>query len=292
MLVTGGAGLLGSEVAGLAAARGYEVVAATRADLDVTDGAMVRRMVVGGAGGPFTDVVHCAAFTAVDAAEGETGQAERVNRYGTGLVARAAAEAGARLVYVSSDYVFDGSSDRPYLPDDVTGPLSAYGRTKLAGEREALASQPGALVVRTSWLYGAGGRNFVTSMLELGRRRQAEGVAEPLRVVSDQRGRPSWARNVARGVLDLLERRVRGVWHVADAGDASWLELARAVFRLAELDVGVEAVTTEDWGAPAPRPAFSVLDLAATEALLGREAVPWPRALRDFLTETGEIDAA
>lgn len=299
MLVTGARGLLGSEVVSAARERGYDVVPLARGDLDVTDEDMVRRVVRGEASArgaeaspvASLDVVHCAAYTAVDAAEADGERAALVNREGTRMVARAAAEAGARFVYVSSDYVFDGESRVPYLPDSPTGPLSVYGRTKLEGEREALRSQPGALVVRTSWLYGSHGRNFVTSMLELGRTRQEAGAGEPLRVVSDQRGRPSSASNVAAGLLDLLERRARGVWHVADGGDASWLELARALFRLTGVDVAVEPVTTEAWGAPAPRPAYSVLDLSATEALLGRPAMPWREALAAFLTQTGETHA-
>ena len=294
MLVTGAGGLLGSDVVRAARGRGYDVVAAGRAQLDVTHEEAVRAVVLdrgwapGRTGDRFTDVVHCAAYTAVDGAEEEPEEAMRANRDGTRHVADAAAEAGARFVYVSTDYVFDGRAKAPYLPDAEPAPLSVYGRTKLEGERAALASQRGALVVRTSWLYGSGGGNFVTSMLRLARERKEAGTKEVLRVVDDQVGRPSWSRNVANGLLDLLERRVRGVWHVADAGEATWRELAREALRLVGVDVEVAAVSTEDWGAPAPRPAYSVLDLAATEALLGRPAMDWRRALRTFLTEAGE----
>ncbi|MEX0837557.1 MAG: dTDP-4-dehydrorhamnose reductase [Gemmatimonadota bacterium] len=294
MLVTGAAGLLGSEVVGAAEHRGYEVLAAGRDDLDVTDRDAVWDLLLGGRGARtdgqpaprFTDVVHCAAYTAVDGAEKEPAFAMRVNRDGTRHVAEAAAEAGARFVCVSTDYVFDGEARAPYAPDAPVAPLSVYGRTKLEGERVALASQPGALVVRTSWLYGAGGRNFVSAMLERGREQ-----SEPLRVVNDQRGRPSWARNTAEGLLDLLERRARGVWHVADGGDATWLELARQAFRMCGVPTPLEPVSTEAWGAPAPRPRYSVLDVAGTEALLGRPQMDWHEALRRYLTEVGEIDA-
>ena len=289
MLVTGAAGLLGSEVVRAARARGYEVLVADRSVLDVTDEGAVRAVMGRGSDGGFSDVVHCAAYTAVDGAEDEPELAMRVNRDGTRFVAQAAAEAGARFVYVSTDYVFDGEATAPYLPEAPTAPRNAYGRTKLEGERAALASQVGALVVRTSWLYGEGGRNFVTTMLRVGSERVAAGATEPLRVVDDQRGRPSWSRNVAAGVLDLLERRVRGVWHMADGGTATWLELARETFRLAGVDVAVEGVSTEVWGAAAARPKYSVLDLGGTEALLGRAAMDWREALRDFLTEMGEI---
>jgi dTDP-4-dehydrorhamnose reductase len=298
ILVTGAEGLLGSEVVRCARARGYEVVGAARTDLDVTDANAVRRALGDGhadageaARRTFTAVVHCAAYTAVDGAEAEVEQAWRVNRDGTRHVARAAAEAGVRLVYVSSDYVFDGSNRVPYTPEADARPLGVYGRTKLLGEVEAMEALPKALVVRTSWLYGAGGRNFVTSMLALGRRRVAAGGTDALRVVDDQVGRPSWARNVAVDLLDLLERNVSGVWHVADADEASWLDLAREVFQLTGVKVAVQPVSTQDWGAPARRPAYSVLDVTATEALLGRPAMPWRRALQAFLAETGELDA-
>ncbi|MEX2465538.1 MAG: dTDP-4-dehydrorhamnose reductase [Gemmatimonadota bacterium] len=290
LLVTGAAGLLGTEVVAAAERRGYTVEPATRADLDVTDLDAVRA----GLGDRPVErrleaVLHCAAYTAVDGAEAEPELAARVNGDGTAHVARAAAEAGARLVHVSTDYVFDGERRTPYRPDDPPRPRSVYGRTKLAGERAALASAPSALVVRTSWLYGAGGRNFVTAMLERGR---TDASPSPLRVVDDQLGRPTWARNVAEGMLDLLERRVRGVWHVADGGEATWLDLAREAYRLCGIDTALEPTTTEAWGAPAPRPAYSVLDLTGTEALLGRERMHWREALRRYLTETGDLEAS
>lgn len=293
MLVTGAAGLLGSEVVRSAEGRGYSVLAAGRSDVDVTDREAVRALLLGPAGStpPFADVVHCAAYTAVDRAEEEPELAARVNVDGTRHVAEAAAEAGARFVYVSTDYVFDGEARAPYPPDAPVAPLSVYGRTKLEGERVALASQAGALVIRTSWLYGAGGRHFVSAMLERGKERAQAGGTGPLRVVDDQRGRPSWARNTAEGLLDLLGRRTRGVWHVADGGEATWLELAREAFRMCGVTTRLEAVTTEAWGAPAPRPRYSVLDVAGTEALLGRPRMDWREALRRYLTEMGEIDA-
>jgi len=281
--VTGAGGLLGREVVRAGEARGYEVVALDRSALDVTDANAVRER--------FLDarpewVVHCAAYTAVDRAEEEPEVARRVNVEGARNVAQAAVASGAWVVHVSTDYVFDGEAQRPYRPDAATGPRSVYGRTKLDGEREVLAASPLALVVRTSWLYGAGGRNFVTSMLERGR------AGLPLRVVGDQTGRPTWARNAAHGLLDLFERRVRGVWHVADGGTATWFELVMEAFRRAGIEAEVESVTTADWGAPAPRPRYSVLDLAGTEALLGRASMDWREALGMFLEEIGVTGGA
>jgi dTDP-4-dehydrorhamnose reductase len=283
LFVTGAAGLLGTEVVASARRRGYDVRPLTRAELDVTDREAARRVLGSDGSGP-SAVVHCAAYTAVDRAESEPDLTGRVNHDGAANVAEAAAEAGAWLVHVSTDYVFDGFRSTPWRTDDQPAPRSVYGQTKLAGERAALASSPTALVVRTGWLYGAGGRNFVTAMLERGR------LGDPLRVVDDQRGRPTWARNTAEGMLDLFEHRARGVWHVADGGEATWLDLAREVFRLCGIDTPLGPVSTEAWGAPAPRPPYSVLDLTGTEALLGRESMDWREALRRFLMETDDIE--
>ena len=241
-------------------------------------------------------VIHCAAYTAVDRAESEPDQATRVNRDGAENVARAAAEAGARLAYISTDYVYDGDRDRPWLPTDPVAPRSVYARSKLEGEQAAARAirggdggGPGAghagrdteapLIVRTGWLYGAGGRNFVRAILDRAER------GEDLRVVDDQRGRPTWAQNVAEVVLDLAERGTAGIWHVADGGDATWLEFAREAVRLRGLEVRVEGVSTRTWGAAAPRPRYSVLDLTATEDALGRAMMTWQEALRRFLDE-------
>jgi len=278
LLVTGAGGLLGREVVRAGEVRGYEVAAIDRSTLDVTDAGAVRAHFL--ASRPEV-VVHCAAYTAVDRAEEEPDLARRVNVDGARNVAEGAVACGAWMVHVSTDYVFDGAATKPYAVDAATGPRSVYGRTKLEGEGAVLAASPLALVVRTSWLYGSGGRNFVTAMLERGR------AGAPLRVVGDQTGRPTWARNAAHGLLDLFERRVRGVWHLADGGTATWCELAREAFRRAGIDADVVSVTTAAWGAPAPRPGYSVLDLAGTEALLGRASMDWREALGLFLDEIG-----
>jgi len=290
-------------------------VALGREDVDVTDAEAVRRVFAEAARAPEVSgpaagagpraasdraagwVVHCAAYTAVDRAEAEPELAMRVNRDGAGNVARAATSAGARTVYISTDYVYDGERSEPWLPTDPVTPRSVYARSKLEGER-AVASACGAgagpgaggaaaassaeapLIVRTGWLYGAGGRNFVRAILDRAER------GEGLRVVDDQRGRPTWGRNVAEAVLDLMRGgEAAGVWHVADGGDATWLEFAREAIRLRGLDVGVEGVSSEAWGAAAPRPGYSVLDLTATERALGRPMMHWAEALRRFLDE-------
>lgn len=296
IVVTGARGLLGSEVV---KAGGTAVVGLGRDALDVTDEKACRAVIPGHE----PDwVVHCAAYTAVDRAEDEPDEAMRVNHGGTVNVAAGAAAAGADLVYVSTDYVFGGTKRTPYAPTDPVEPLSVYARTKRAGEEAAL--EAGGVVVRAGWLYGPGGRNFVDAILE-----RAE-AGDALKVVDDQWGRPTRARNLAEVMLELLtkdpfraglrtdageglerklddasDRAAPAIWHVADRGEATWLELAREACRLRGVEATLEGVSTEAWGAAAPRPGYSVLDLTETERVLGRPMVPWREALRLHLEE-------
>ncbi len=273
--VTGASGLLGARVAREARSRGHDVAALDRAALDVTDAERVRAAME--AYGPDA-VIHCAAYTAVDRAEAEPERARSVNVEGTRNLARSAAAVGALMVYPSTDYVFDGRKSTPYLPDDPPNPLSVYGHTKLEGEHAVTEAGCDALVVRTSWLYGAG-KGFVPGILGL-----AAG-AGPLRVVDDQTGRPAWVGNAAPLVLALVERGERGVWHLADGGECTRLELAREALRLRGEPIEIEAISTEEFGAAAARPPYSVLDLTRTERALGRAMMDWREALRRFLDE-------
>lgn len=286
ILLTGASGILGTAFRRLAADDpapepglpeppfAPELVALGREELDVTDAAAVEEAVT--AHTPEA-VVHCAAYTAVDQAESEPLAARAVNVEGTAHVARAAAAVGAVMVYPSTDFVFDGEGDRPWRPDDPTGPLGVYGRTKLDGEEAVRAVGEDHLVVRTSWVYGAGGRNFVDAILERAR------SGAPLRIVADQTGRPTWARNLAVGILELLEREARGVWHVADAGAVTWHAFATRFLEMAGVDASPEGVSTEAFGAAAPRPRYSVLDTTATEELLGRPMPTWEDSVARYL---------
>jgi dTDP-4-dehydrorhamnose reductase len=250
-VVTGAAGMLGREVVDLLRGDGSEVRALTRADLDVVDGRACRAAVAGA-----DVVVNCAATTAVDAAESDEAGAFAVNATGARNLAVAAAAAGARLVQVSTDYVFDGRASTPYRVDDATGPLSAYGRTKLAGEWAAASADARALVVRTSWLYGEHGGCFPRTVVRLGRERGA------LSVVDDQVGQPTWTADVARVLRDLvLAAAPAGTYHATAAGRASWFEFAGAVLASAGLGhVDVEPVGSAQHPTAATRPGFSVLD--------------------------------
>lgn len=248
-LVTGAGGMLGTEI--VAALSGREVTALTRADLDVTDAEAVDAAVAG-----HDVVINCAAWTAVDAAEDHEDDARRINALGPELLALAAKRHGAILVTVSTDYVFNGRGTTPYAEDAARDPVSAYGRTKAEGEQRAIAAHPdGTIVVRTAWLYGAGGPNFLKTMLRLA------GERETLTVVDDQVGQPTWARDLAAQIVALLDAGVRsGIFHGTNGGQTSWWGFARAIFTEAGLDPErVHATDSSAFPQKAPRPAYSVL---------------------------------
>lgn len=274
VLVTGAGGMLARALVPELERRGHRVVALGRGALDVTDEAAVSARVA--AERPDA-VVQCAAYTAVDRAEEEEEAAHRVNAAAAGHVARACDRTGALFVYPSSDYVFPGDAARPYRPGDPTGPLNAYGRSKLAGE--AAAREAGrALVVRTSWLYGEGGPNFVDTISRLGRERDV------LQVVDDQLGRPTWTGSLARTISELMEARAEGILHAADAGEpVTWYGFAREVLARRGIAARVEPVPSSAFPRPAPRPRYSVLDCSETEAVLGRPLPRWQDALERYL---------
>ncbi len=270
--MTGAGGMLGRAVVDAAAARGHDVHGATRAQLDVGDAAAVRRAVA--AQRPQA-VVNCAAYTDVDGAESDRAAAAAVNGDGAGHVAAATAEVGAAIVHVSTDYVFDGSKREPWLESDPTGPLGVYGETKLAGEHAVAAANPAHAIVRTAWLYGAGGRNFVDTMLALGAQR------EEVSVVTDQVGCPTWTGHLAGALVALAERPSQtGIHHIAAAGSCSWNELAREVFARAQIDCRVLPATSEDFPRPATRPAYSVLGTERADPLV---LAPWRQGLAEYL---------
>jgi dTDP-4-dehydrorhamnose reductase len=279
LLVTGAAGMLGRDVVQAARATEHEVVALARADLDLSDAAAVERAV---AEHRPDAMLNCAAWTDVDGAEASEADALAVNGAGAGHLARAAAATGASVVHVSTDYVFDGHKDAPYVESDPTAPLSAYGRTKLAGEHEVAASGGRHAIVRSSWLFGAGGSNFVATMLGLG----AE--ADEVRVVTDQIGCPTWTGHLAPVLVALATGGAEGVFHVAGAGAASWNTLTVEAFELAGVDCRVAPATTEEFPRPASRPAYSVLGSERRDA---PRLPPWQDGLAAYLAERAEVPA-
>jgi dTDP-4-dehydrorhamnose reductase len=273
ILITGGGGMLAHDLrTALGRRKDVQVVAPTRAQLDVTNAEHVRGVM---ASYRPTIVFNCAAFTKVDLCETDP-RAQAVNADAVAVIAASCAKSGARLVHVSTDFVFDGEKGSPYVEEDRTNPLSAYGRTKREGEEGALEA-PGALVVRSSWLFGNRGPNFVEAMLK-----QAEEGKKTVRVVSDQVGRPTATTDLAEALLALADARISGIVHYANAGEVSWHEFAREIYRRAGRgDVAVDAITGVDLARPAIRPAYSVLSTEKYESVTGRV----PRDFREPLAE-------
>jgi len=276
VLVTGAGGMLGRAV--VDAMRGdWQVLEADIEQFDVSSESETLEAVTEAA--PDL-IVNCAAYTDVDAAESDPETAFAVNSAGAGGVARAAAASGARLVHVSTDYVFDGECDRPYPEDDEPNPRGAYGRSKLQGERAVLDSGADCLILRTAWLFGVGGKNFVETVLRLAR----EGG--PLRVVDDQRGSPTYTRDLALIVKELADTPTDGILNATNSGETTWYGFARRILEGAGLDdVHVEPVSTSDFPRPAPRPRSSVLSLERLSKTLGWTPRSWDEALADYLAE-------
>jgi dTDP-4-dehydrorhamnose reductase len=273
-LVLGGTGMLGGAVVAAARARGWAALGLARTQADLAD----RDGLLGWAGRFRPDVVvNCAAYTKVDAAETDRERAFAVNGEGVAHAAALAEKAGARLVYVSTDYVFDGTAKEPYREDAPTAPLSVYGQSKLEGERRALAYER-SVVVRTSWLFGPGGPNFVSAMVGL----IAAGRL-PLRVVADQQGCPTSTASLARALLDLAAWEAAGIVHFQNREPVSWYAFAVEIARLWSGAVEVVPVTTAEFPRPAPRPAYSVLDVGRFEHLAGRRVEPWEEGLVETL---------
>ncbi|HET7590896.1 MAG TPA: dTDP-4-dehydrorhamnose reductase [Solirubrobacterales bacterium] len=250
LLVTGAAGMLGRDVLLAAGNAGHDVVGYGRAELDVTRPEVVSRRF--DLERPDV-VINCAAWTDVDGAEEAEEQAFAINGRGAGNVAAAAAEIEARILHVSTDYVFDGTKGAPYVESDQPAPQSAYARTKLAGEEAVAAANRQHFIVRSAGLYGLGGRNFVDTMLRL-----AE-VQNEVTVVRDQVTSPTYTWHLAYGIVRLIEGIEYGIHHMAAAGHCSWYEFAREIFEQAKVECRVLSITTEEFGAAAPRPAFSAL---------------------------------
>ena len=267
-------GQLGGDLVDEGLRQGHEMIGVTQAECDITDSAAVERVIR--AHRPHA-VINGAAWTAVDAAEEHEAEAEAVNAMGPGFVAAACAAAGIRCCHVSTDYVFDGTATTPIPEDAPVAPRSAYGRTKWHGEVAVREHCPDHLIVRTSWLYGRQGPNFVLTMLRLA------GEREQLRVVADQRGVPTWTGHLAPAMLRLLDVGPPGTYHLTNGGESTWYEFAEATLRARGLTAEVVPITTAEYPTRAARPAYSVLDNRAWREL-GEPSLPdWQEGLDAYL---------
>ena len=282
-VIVGAGGMLGQHLTEVLPETYPQAVCATRDEIDISDYWTMRwelerlRASV---------VVNCAAYTDVDGSEAHEKRARLVNVDGAGNLARACHAVGARVIHLSTDFVFDGRAARPYSEEDAVDPLSAYGRSKLEGERAVAAEAADHLIVRVSWLYGPHGKNFVSAILDAAR------AGKPLRVVSDQHGTPTYTGDLARALTGLIDIPARGVLHFAQTGVCSRLDYAREALRQAGLGaVEVEAITSDALARPARRPAYSALDTARYRALTGETPRRWEETLGDYLSAVGSVEA-
>jgi len=279
ILVTGAGGQLGQELIRYPACADLEFLGLTREEMDVTLFEAVREKIR--ALRPDV-VIHAAAYTKVDLAESRPEDAYRVNALGTRNVALAAEEVGAKVCYISTDYVFDGQTDRPYHEYDNTNPLSVYGKSKRAGEILVQGFSSRWFIVRTSWVYGPYGPNFVKTILAKAK------AGEPLRVVADQHGSPTYTNDLARFLIELVRTEEYGIYHATNQGQCSWYEFACAILEEAGVPASIEPCTTDTFPRPAPRPRFSVLGQTMLRAAGFTPLRPWRDALRAFLCELEE----
>lgn len=276
VLVTGASGQLGFDVCRELRQRGIEHRGLSSKELDIRDGAAVQRMLEEYRPDA---VIHCAAYTQVDRAEEEPEQCFAVNALGTRNIARACAAVGAKLLYISTDYVFPGTGERPYEPEDETGPLGIYGKSKLEGEHAVRELLDRFFIVRISWAFGINGGNFIRTMLRLSE------TVDTVRVVDDQVGSPTYTADLAPLLCDMIQTEKYGIYHATNAGFCSWAELAEAVFACAGKSTKVQRVTTAEYGAKAPRPHNSRL---SKTKLPERGFCPlpwWQDGLKRFLEE-------
>jgi len=272
--------MLGREAANLFAARGHQVISLTRAQLDVTESEKVKEAVR--AHQPDL-ILHCAAFTQVDRAEREPDSAFAVNALGTAHVASAAGDVGAKLCYISTDYVFEGNAARAYTENEAPNPVNVYGRTKLAGEEQALLHAPRHFIVRTAWLFGAHGSNFVRAVL---RQAREKGF---VKAVADQTGSPTYAADLADALEKLTQTEKYGIYHIVNSGACTRYELAAAALELSGIPAELRPCASGEFPGAAPRPCCSALDAAAWRAAGFAPLPGWRDALARYLGEIGEL---
>ncbi|MWV46688.1 dTDP-4-dehydrorhamnose reductase [Paenibacillus sp. HJL G12] len=284
VLVTGAAGQLGMDLVSVLQQKGHKVLGCDRSALDITDDEQCQQVVESFK--PDT-VIHCAAYTAVDAAETDVDVAHLVNAVGTRNMAVAAEKVGAKFVYISTDYVFNGRSDAPYQEYDNTDPQSVYGKSKRAGEVLVQSLSSRYFIVRTSWVYGIHGNNFVKTMLRLGQEKPQ------IQVVNDQKGSPTYTVDLASFLEELIRTEKFGIYHASNSGECTWFEFTKAIFEEAgklgfKITAQLEPCTTEQFPRPAPRPGNSVMDHLSIRANGLTDLRPWQEGLAEFLKQLTE----
>jgi dTDP-4-dehydrorhamnose reductase len=279
VLVTGSAGMLAKDLIHLLSKRGYEVLAPPEDKLDITSLKVVKDVM---------DklepelIINCAAYTNVDGAENQEHQALMVNGLGVQHLSLLCQEHDIPLVHFSTDYVFDGAKLSPYTIYDQTNPINAYGRSKLLGEKYVMWLLTKFYLIRTSWLFGLQGKNFIETMLELGQKQKQ------VSVVTDQRGCPTWTRHLAEATISLMETGQYGVYHITNSEPTTWFDFTKEIFRLSGIGTAVMPVTTEQFPRPAKRPSNSVLDTFPLKEVIGRDMSSWKEALREYLAQRKE----
>ncbi|SPF55823.1 Spore coat polysaccharide biosynthesis protein SpsK [Candidatus Desulfosporosinus infrequens] len=281
VLITGAGGQLGTDLTVLLQRNPerYQVFPLTRSELDITKQEQVEKTLQT----IRPDIViHCAAYTNVDQAEIDSDQAYKVNALATRFLATAVEQNQAKLVYLSTDYVFDGIKNKPYHEDDIPNPLNIYGQTKLAGEKFVQSISTRYFIVRTSWVYGQHGPNFVKTMLSLAQNHQE------LDVVNDQVGSPTYSVDLAQFLQILIKTDYYGIFHATNSGQCSWYEFAKAIFEESGADISVNPCKTTEFPRPAHRPALSVLEHRAIRLHALSDLRPWREALRDYLSPANQ----
>jgi dTDP-4-dehydrorhamnose reductase len=276
ILLLGARGMLGRDLQPVLSTR-HEIIGRDIHDLDIADPGQVGAEI--GSLRP-NAVINLAAFTDVDGCESQPERAFSVNAQGAGNVARASEAAGAKLIHLSTDYVFDGTSPTPYKEDASPHPLNVYGESKLQGERAVQAAGENHLILRTAWLYGRHGKNFVDTILRLASRQ------EELRVVNDQKGSPTFTRNLSWAIAQLLEKDLRGIIHVTNSGSCTWFEFTEKILALKpplHSPVLILPISSSELNRPARRPAFSTLDCSRFEGVIGRRMRSWEEGLQEYL---------
>jgi len=283
VLVTGSNGQLGSEIQELSSKYDYNFFFTNRTSLDISDAEAITEFVIQN---KITTIINCAAYTAVDKAESDTVNADKINHLAVKYLAEIAKEKNIKLIHVSTDYVFDGTNFKPYTEDDTTNPQGIYGKTKLDGENAMREINPlNSIIIRTSWVYSSFGANFVKTMLRLGKKRDELGV------IFDQVGTPTYARDLARAILDILPRMKNKkveIYNYSDEGVLSWYDFAKEIMQMAKIDCQINPIETKDYPTPAKRPHYSLLNKSKIKKEFNLTIPHWKDSLEECLQVTGE----